>query len=91
MFHNDEVEVRVRSNPVGFDGKRMPPGHYEVWIGLVQEFITWFYDKGDSVLKLTVEVRQSSKWFPDTRRSSSGYSVCTGSTPHDRVYGVSDY
>jgi hypothetical protein len=30
---------------------------YEVWIGLVQEFVTWFKDKGDAVLKLTVEVK----------------------------------
>ena len=56
MFHNDEVEVRVKSSPVGFDGKRMPPGRYEVWIGLVQENTAWFYDKGDGVLTLIVNV-----------------------------------
>jgi hypothetical protein len=57
MFNNDEAEIDVTLTPIGQDGRRLPPGVYEVWIGLVQEFITWFYDKGDAVLKLTVEVR----------------------------------
>lgn len=57
MFTNDEVEIDVPLNPIGYDGKRLPPGIYEVWIGLVQESVTWFFEKGDDVLKLTVEVR----------------------------------
>jgi hypothetical protein len=57
MFHEDEVEVDVNLDPVGYDGNRLPPGHYEVWIGLVQEHVAWFYDKGDDVLKLAVEIR----------------------------------
>jgi hypothetical protein len=57
MFHEDEVEVEVNLDPVGYDGNRLPPGHYEVWIGLVQEQVAWFYDKGDAVLKLPVDVK----------------------------------
>ncbi len=57
MFHEDEVEVDVNLDPVGYDAKRLPPGHYEVWIGLIQEHVAWFYDKGDDVLKLTVQVK----------------------------------
>jgi len=57
MFHNDEVEIDVALNPIGYDGKRLPPGSYEVWIGPVQEGVTWFYEKGDEPLKLAVEVK----------------------------------
>jgi hypothetical protein len=57
MFHEDEAEIDVVLNPLGYDGKPLPPGHYEVWVGLVQEHVAWFYDKGDAVLKLTVEVK----------------------------------
>lgn len=34
----------------------VPPGDYEVWLGLVHEGITWFYERGDAVLKLRVRV-----------------------------------
>lgn len=57
MFHEDEAQIDVNLAPVGYDGKRFPPGHYEVWIGLVQEHVAWFYQKGDNVLKLLVEVK----------------------------------
>ena len=36
---------------------KVVPGQYEVWIGLVHEGNAWFYEKGDSVLKLNVNVR----------------------------------
>jgi len=57
MFNSDEAEIDVTLTATGHKGKPLPPGMYEVWIGLVQEFVTWFKDKGDAVLKLTVEVK----------------------------------
>jgi len=58
MFPGDEVQIDVAVNPIGYDGTRLPPGDYEVWIGLVQEGITWFYREGDAVLKLNVTVKK---------------------------------
>jgi len=37
-------------------GDKVKPGNYEVWIGPVHEAVSWFYDKGDQVLKLDVTV-----------------------------------
>lgn len=37
-------------------GKKINPGNYEVWIGPVHEYVSWFYNKGDQVLKLDVTV-----------------------------------
>ncbi len=37
-------------------GGKVQPGNYEVWIGPVHEYVSWFYDKGDQVLKLDVTV-----------------------------------
>ena len=37
-------------------GKEVKPGNYEVWIGPVHEAVTWFYQRGDQVLKLDVTV-----------------------------------
>jgi len=36
--------------------EKLLPGNYEVWIGPVHEGVSWFYDKGDQVLKLNVTV-----------------------------------
>jgi len=36
---------------------KIVPGQYEVWIGLVHEDNSWFYERGDSVLKLNVNVQ----------------------------------
>lgn len=57
MFANDRQEVDAVLHPIGYDGRPLAPGHYDVWIGLVQEQVAWFYGKGDAVLKLAVEVR----------------------------------
>ncbi len=56
MLRRDQAETDIALSPVGYDGKDLPPGIYEVWIGMVQENVTWFYEKGDDVLKLIVQV-----------------------------------
>jgi hypothetical protein len=57
VYPGDDVEIDVPLTPIGYNAKPLPAGSYEVWIGPVQEHITWFYDKGDEVLKLAVVVR----------------------------------
>ena len=42
--------------PVKQDGEPLPPGEYEVWIGPVQEGVTWFFQEGDDVLTLPVRI-----------------------------------
>jgi len=40
-------------------GCNLPPGEYQVWIGPVVENVTWFYEKGDIMLKLNVRVKEN--------------------------------
>ena len=42
--------------PVKQDGDPLSPGEYEVWIGPVQEGVTWFFQEGDEVLTLPVRI-----------------------------------
>lgn len=42
--------------PIKQNGARLPPGDYEVWIGPVQEGVSWFFQHGDDVLKVPVRV-----------------------------------
>ena len=42
--------------PVKQDGEPLPPDEYEVWIGPVQEGVTWFFQEGDEVLTLPVRI-----------------------------------
>ena len=42
--------------PVKQDGEPLPHGEYEVWIGPVQEGVTWFFQEGDEVLTLPVRI-----------------------------------
>ena len=42
--------------PIKQNGDLLPPGEYEVWIGPVQEGVTWFFQEGDAVIKLTVPI-----------------------------------
>ena len=53
---DETMELAVPLSAVGADGQPLPPGEYEVWLGLVHEGITWFYEKGDIPLKLLVDV-----------------------------------
>ena len=54
LFPGESMNIDVPLNPIGKDGKPLTPGDYEVWIGLVQEQVTWFYETGDKVIKLKV-------------------------------------
>jgi len=53
----DEIVVDLPFAAVASDGKPLPPGRYEVRIGLVQELVRWFADAGDGTLVQEVEVR----------------------------------
>jgi hypothetical protein len=53
----DEAVADLPFAAQGADGKPLPPGRYEVRIGLVQELVQWFTDAGDGELGLAVEVR----------------------------------
>jgi hypothetical protein len=57
MYPSDKMMIPVILNPVGYDGKPLVPGRYFIWIGLVQENVSWFYKKGDPVMKFSVVVR----------------------------------
>jgi len=57
LFPGESVELDIQLKPQGHDGKVLPPGDYEVWIGPVQEQVAWFYEKGDEVIKLQVKVK----------------------------------
>ena len=53
----DEAVADLPFAAQGTDGKPLPPGRYEVRIGLVQELVRWFTDTGDGELVVEVEVR----------------------------------
>ena len=54
LVPGDTVDVTFQLVPVAADGRRLPPGEYEAWIGMLQEGVGWFYASGDSVRKLRV-------------------------------------
>jgi hypothetical protein len=54
LLPGDAVDFSFRLVPAAADGTRLPPGEYELWIGLLQEGVNWFYTSGDSVRKLRV-------------------------------------
>jgi hypothetical protein len=54
LIPGDSVEVAVQLAPVAGNGKPLPSGQYEAWIGLLEEGVNWFYTTGDSVRKLRV-------------------------------------
>jgi hypothetical protein len=51
-------EVLFALDPREHDGTPFPPGEYEVHVGLVHEGVTWFYQKGDEVVKLQVVIEE---------------------------------
>ena len=53
LVPGDSVEVAFELAPNPPSGL-LPQGEYEVWIGLLQEGVGWFYTSGDSVRKLRV-------------------------------------
>ena len=52
----DALSLTAILAPFTQAGDPLPPGEYEVWIGPVQESITWFFHHGDNVLKFPVVV-----------------------------------
>ncbi|WP_079913861.1 hypothetical protein [Paenibacillus sp. 32352] len=56
LFPNDNIQTKIELSPIGYDGKPLPPGDYEVWIGLVQEGVGWFYDFGEMPIKINVHI-----------------------------------
>lgn len=48
----DKVSLMVSLMPRGRDGSMLPAGKYDVEIGLLQEFIVWFKQKGDPVVSI---------------------------------------
>jgi hypothetical protein len=57
LLPGETAKLTVNLEPVDADGFELPSGDYEVWIGLVQEGVAWFYQKGDDFLKLDVRVK----------------------------------
>jgi hypothetical protein len=54
----EETVVDVPFAAQSLDRKPLPPGRYEVRVGLVQELVAWFADAGDpGEMRLEVEVR----------------------------------
>jgi hypothetical protein len=53
LVPGDSVEFAFDLVPTAPDGP-LAAGEYEVWIGLLQEGVSWFYSSGDSVRKLRV-------------------------------------
>jgi len=56
MLPGDRTRVRVPLAPIALDGKPLPPGEYELRIGLVREKVALFADNGDAVVSLPVVV-----------------------------------
>jgi len=56
LFPGAELTLTAVLQPITADGKLLPPGDYEVWIGPVQEGVAWFFQKGDGVLRLSVRI-----------------------------------
>ncbi|MDQ2963956.1 MAG: hypothetical protein M3R31_12500, partial [Pseudomonadota bacterium] len=56
MLTGDRTRLRVPVKPIGLDGKPLPPGEYDLRIGMVRETVALFADSGDAVLSIAVVV-----------------------------------
>ena len=57
LYPGEEFLTKATLNPIGYNGKRLPAGEYEVHIGMVQEGVSWFHQHGDPVIKFFVIVK----------------------------------
>ncbi|MEO8565964.1 MAG: hypothetical protein ABI541_06235 [Betaproteobacteria bacterium] len=56
MLPGDRTRLQVPLAPIGLDGKPLPPGEYDVHVGMVRETVALFADNGDEVLSIPVVV-----------------------------------
>lgn len=56
LLPGDSTRIRVPLDPLGLDARALPPGEYEVDIGLVRETVAWFADSGDPLVRVRVTV-----------------------------------
>ena len=56
MLAGDHTRINVPLFPIGLDGKALPPGDYDVRIGMVRETVALFADNGDIVISVPVVV-----------------------------------
>ncbi len=56
LLAGDHTRVRVPLAPIGMDGKPLPPGEYDVRVGMVRETLALFEQNGDAVLSFPVVV-----------------------------------
>jgi hypothetical protein len=56
MLAGDRARLRVPLKPIGLDGKTLPPGEYDIRLGMVRETVGLFADNGDAVLSIPVTV-----------------------------------
>lgn len=54
LVPGESANVTFHLSAIAEGSKELPPGEYEVWIGLMQEGVNWFYRSGDAVRKLKV-------------------------------------
>jgi hypothetical protein len=56
LLSGDHTLLRVPLVPTALDGKPLPPGEYEVRIGMVREMVGFFADNGDAILSIPVVI-----------------------------------
>jgi hypothetical protein len=55
----EESRFSISLVPLDGRGKRLSPGEYEIWVGMLQEGVVWFYTKGDTLVKIPIEVENN--------------------------------
>ena len=58
LLSGDHTLVRVPLVPIALDRKPLPPGEYEVRIGMARETVAMFADNGDGILTIPVVITQ---------------------------------